>query len=73
MSRFVMDTARLFCRKGARVGGAAEGTSAEGDRAKKPNREGVAGRFSKLVWLASHPTLARVLMHNYAIIPKQLS
>ena len=74
LSRFVMDTARLFCRKGARVGGAAEGTSAEGKSVEKPNRKGVGeGLFSTLVMAGHTQPLARVLMHNYAIIPKQLS
>ena len=69
--RFVMDTARLFCRRGSNVGRTAEGTSAEGKSVEKPNQTVVGGRAR---YMAGHTQpLARVLMNKYAIIPKQLS
>ena len=49
MSRFVMDTARLFCRRGSRDGGAAKGLQRRRNEQRNPTVRASTGVFSAVV------------------------
>ena len=54
LSRFVMDTARLFCRRGSRDGGAAKGLQRMRNEQRNPTVRASTGAFlASSLWLAT--------------------